>query len=159
MYGSYGMYSGNKCNFSASNMYKQAGVVNMSNSYNKVNGVMTSLPGTQNTSVIVEIVTPETSFAQLTNAFPGVQHIDYEQNPSPIVLSVRQTGAKTDGTVGIYTDWKGNQGTYTEQYVLPGFLNTLIPSPYTAPPPPYIPQQTVVYEQQNIIKISLSFNR
>lgn len=83
MYGSYGMYSGNKCNFSTSNMYKQAGVVNMSTSSNKISGVMTSLPSTQNTSVIISITTPEKSFQTLTNVLPFAQHIDYQQNPNP----------------------------------------------------------------------------
>ena len=83
MYGSYGMYSGNKCNFSASTMYKQAGVVNMSTSSNKISGVMTSLPSTQTTSVIISITTPEKSFQTLTNVLPFAQHIDYQQNPNP----------------------------------------------------------------------------
>ena len=98
MYGSYGLYSGNRSNFSSSaNLYKPAGVVNISSSYisagnnpNNINtnGVKTSNSTISNTSVIVEIINPG-SFQTNTNVLSSCQHIDYQQNPSPIVLSVR----------------------------------------------------------------------
>jgi hypothetical protein len=140
MYGSYGMYSGNRSNFSsASNLYKPAGVINIRSNYgSKVNGEMTSLPTQSSTSVIMGTVTTETSFEQLTNAFPGAQHIDYQQNPSPIILPVRQTGTK-NGVVGIYADGDGTEdnpfvaGTYVEQYTPNSVSNVLIPQPQTVP--------------------------
>ena len=76
MYGSYGLYSGNRSNFSSSaNLYKPAGVVNISSSYisagnnpNNINtnGVKTSNSTISNTSVIVEIINPG-SFQTNTN--------------------------------------------------------------------------------------------
>jgi hypothetical protein len=149
MYGSYGMYSGNRTNFSpASNLYKPAGVVNIRNSYGtKINGEMTSLPSQSFTSVVMGTVTNETSFEQLTNAFPGVQHIDYQQNPSPIILPVRQTGRTANGTVGIYADdnidGQPVVGTYVEQYTPNSISNVLIQQPQTVP---------ITINYQNLIK-------
>lgn len=158
MYGSYGMYSGNKCNFSsASNLYKPAGVVNVSSGYrklNETNGVMTSLPNdTRNTSVIMSIATPETSFTQLTNVLPGARHIDYQQNPAPIILPVRQNGTN-DGTVAVYTDIDETDparpaysvGTYVQQYVANPSVNVLVN------PQPLVVSPTVIFPYQNLIK-------
>jgi hypothetical protein len=158
MYGSYGMYSGNKCNFSSSsNLYKPAGVVNISSGYrklNETNGVMTSLPNDiRTTSVVMAVATPESSFTQLTNVLPGARHIDYQQNPAPVILSVRQNGSKNDGTVGVYTDINDDTdpisysvGTYSLQYVANPSVNVLInPQPMTVPP-------TIIYPYQNLVK-------
>lgn len=139
------MYSGNRSNFSsASNLYKPAGVINIKSNYgSKVNGEMTSLPTQSSTSVIMGTVSTETSFEQLTNAFPGAQHIDYQQNPSPIILPVRQTGTK-NGVVGIYTDGGEDNpvvGTYVEQYT--PISNVLITQPLTVP---------ITINYQNLIK-------
>lgn len=159
MYGSYGMYSGNKCNFSsASNLYKPAGIASFNSNYGSTNnGVMTSLPTQGTTSIISRIVSNDTSFEKLTNVFPGAQHIDYQQNPSPIILSVRQTRA--DGS--IYTDLNIDPitgktsfptGFYVEQYVPPGFSNVLIPPVLSNGTTPIMPPPVLIYQQQNYNK-------
>ena len=156
MYGSYGMYSGNKCNFSSSNLYKPAGIVNTKSNYDAIkrNGEMTSLPTQNCTSVAIGTVTDETSFEQLTNAFPGAQHIDYQQNPSPVILPVRQTGIK-NGTIGIYTDEQSTVGpngqpvtvnvvgTYVEQYT-PNNISIVLIQPLTVP--------VTINSYQNLVK-------
>ena len=160
MYGSYGMYSGNKCNFSsASNLYKPAGVASFKSNYGATNnGEMTSLPTQGTTSVISGIVTDTASFEKLTNAFPGAQHIDYQQNPSPVILSVRQTAKD-----GIYTDIKTDEygiktfpiGVYVQQYNFPGDANVYIPPisvPSNPSSNPIMPPPVIIYEQQNYIK-------
>jgi hypothetical protein len=144
MYGSYGMYSGNKCNFSSSaNLYQPAGVINISSSYitptnnpNNINtnGVRTSNPTVSSTSVVQSV--SSNSFQKNTNNSFGVQHIDYQQNPSPVIVSVRQT----DNNTAIYTDKNSGIGTYVEQYSLPGVAYTLSTNPNP---------QTTIYEQQN----------
>ena len=157
MYGSYGMYSGNKCNFSSSaNLYKPAGVINVSSGYRKINetnGIMTSISNdTRTTSVVMGIATNETSFTQLTNVLPGSQHIDYQQNPAPVILPVRQNGTKSDGTVGVYTDIDNTNplgvsvGIYVEQYVANGSVNVLInpTQPLTVP--------STIFPYQNLVK-------
>ena len=114
---------------------------------------MTSLPNDiRTTSVVMGIATPESSFTQLTNVLPGAQHIDYQQNPAPIILPVRQNGSKNDGTVGVYTDIDDTDpisysvGTYVEQYVANPSVNVLInPQPLTVPP-------TIIYPYQNLVK-------
>jgi hypothetical protein len=160
MYGSYGMYSGNKSNFSsASNLYKPAGVASFKSNYGPTNnGEMTSLPTKGTTSVISGIVTATSSFEKLTNAFPGAQHIDYQQNPSPIILSVRQTAKD-----GIYTDINTDEygirtfpiGLYVQQYDFPGYADAYIPpisNPSILTSPAIMPPPVVIYEQQNYIK-------
>ena len=147
MYGSYGYYSGNKSNLSVSaNLYKPAGVVNTSSSYqalNQTNGVFTSNPTIQNTSISSSMGNNNpNSLQQYTNVIASAQHIDYQQNPSQIVLPVRQTGFDQNGNIAIYedggktvTDNQGNQvyiplsqGIYTQQYSLPGpGINYLVP--------------------------------
>lgn len=97
MYGSYGMYSGKQSNFSVANMYKPAGVVNITSGYQmngnsldrSNNGVPTSAPTTSYTSTIIGLVGKE-SFQQTTNVSYAAQHVDYQQNPSPVIISVRQ---------------------------------------------------------------------
>jgi hypothetical protein len=161
MYGSYGMYSGNKSNFSsASNLYKPAGVASFRSNYGSTNnGEMTSLPTQGTTSVISGIVTDTSSFEKLTNAFPGAQHIDYQQNPSPIILSVRQP-AKDGVYTDINTDEYGNRtfpiGVYVQQYNFPGYADAYIPPVYNPSMPAssliIMPPPVVIYEQQNYIK-------
>jgi len=145
MYGSYGYYSGNKSNLSVSaNLYKPAGVVNTTSSYqalNQTNGVVTSNPTLQNTSIASSMGSNNpNSLQSYTNTIASSQHIDYQQNPTQINLPVRQTGIDQNGNVAIYedggktiTDINGNQvtiplsqGSYTQQYKLPG-LNYLTP--------------------------------
>jgi hypothetical protein len=141
MYGSYGLYSGNRCNFSSSaNLYKPAGVVSLSTSYQQINGVQTSKPTVSQTSVAISQVSLISSFSKSTNVLPSSQHIDYNQNPSPVVLSVRQT----DNNEALYLDPNGFQGIYKEQYVLPATEN------YTTTDTN--PSSTIIYEQQNIVK-------
>lgn len=155
MYGSYGMYSGNKSNFSsASNLYKPAGVASFRSNYGSTNnGEMTSLPTQGTTSVISGIVTDTSSFEKLTNAFPGAQHIDYQQNPSPIILSVRQP-AKDGVYTDINTDEYGNRtfpiGVYVQQYNFPG--NATVYVPPISNSAPIMPPPVIIYEQQNYIK-------
>lgn len=86
MYGSYGLYSGNKSNFSSSNLYKPAGVVNTTNSSYINNGVVTSNPTVSYTSVIQPVMSNINSVQQINNNSFSAQHIDYEQNPAPIKL-------------------------------------------------------------------------
>ena len=154
MYGSYGMYSGNKCNFSSSTMYKPAGVVTMTSGYqmsgngldrSHSGGVPTSVPSNSCTSTIVGITkSSNESFQQLSNVSSSVQHIDYQQNPSPVVLSVRQLDNSNPSKQKIYIDVSsGMPGLYTQQYVLPGISQ--IYSTNTTN------QQTTIYEQQNIV--------
>lgn len=148
MYGLYGMYSGNKCNFSSSTMYKPAGVVTMTSGYkmsgNGLNrsgngGIPTSLPSNSYTGVIIEMA-QKTSLQQLTNVSPGAQHIDYQQNPSPILISVRQPDVTNPQEPSIYPD-KESVGTYALQYTIPGIAHPLSSN---------TPQQTTIYEQQNL---------
>ena len=140
MYGSYGLYSGNKCNFSSSaNLYKPAGVVSSSTLYQQINGVQTSNPTISQTSVVVAQISATSSFVKSTNVLTSSQHIDYNQNPSPVILSVRQT----DNNEAIFLDSNDFQGIYKEQYVLPTNAN------YTTNDTS--PSSTVIYEQQNII--------
>jgi len=155
MYGSYGLYSGNRSNFSSSaNLYKPAGVINISSSYisagnnpNNINtnGVKTSNSTFSNTSVIIENINSG-SFQTNTNLLSSCQHIDYQQNPSPIILPVRQTGTNSNNKQAIYTDKdaNGNQvlGVYKEQYSLPGIQQFTIPSGSNP---------VIVSEQQNNI--------
>jgi hypothetical protein len=158
MYGSYGMYSGNKSNFSsASNLYKPAGVASFKSNYGPTNnGEMTSLPTQGTTSVISGVVMETTSFEKLTNTFRAAQHIDYQQNPSPIILSVRQHAKD-----GVYTDINADQngniisfpvGVYVQQYNFPGYADLYIPpisNPGTGAAPIAIrPTPVVVYEQK-----------
>ena len=141
MYGSYGLYSGNRCNFSSSaNLYKPAGVVSLSTSYQQINGVQTSNPTVSQTSTVISQASGTVSFEINTNVLPSLQHIDYNQNPSPVVLSVRQT----DDNKALYLDPNGFQGFYKEQYVLPANANktTIVTNP----------SSTIIYEQQNIVK-------
>lgn len=91
MYGSYGLYSGNKSNFSCSNLYKPAGIVNISNSSSFINGVNTSNSTIFNTSVVEKTMDNNVSFQQYTNNSFRAQHIEYQQNPAPVTISVRQT--------------------------------------------------------------------
>jgi hypothetical protein len=141
MYGSYGLYSGNRCNFSSSaNLYKPAGVVSLSTSYTQINGVQTSNPTVSQTSATISQASGTVSFAKNTNVLPSLQHIDYNQNPSPVVLSVRQT----DNNKSIYLDPNGFQGFYKEQYVLPANANKTTTDTN--------PSSTIIYEQQNIVK-------
>ena len=80
MYGSYGLYSGNKCNFSSSaNLYKPAGVVSSSTLYQQINGVQTSNPTISQTSVVVAQISATSSFVKSTNVLTSSQHIDYTQ--------------------------------------------------------------------------------
>ena len=142
MYGSYGLYSGNRCNFSSSaNLYKPAGVVSLSTSYTQINGVQTSKPTVSQTSVAISQVSLISSFSKSTNVLPSSQHIDYNQNPSPVVLSVRQTD---NNNKSIYLDPNGFQGFYKEQYVLPANANKTTTDTN--------PSSTIIYEQQNIVK-------
>jgi ribosomal protein L2 len=141
MYGSYGLYSGNRCNFSSSaNLYKPAGVVSLSTSYQQINGVQTSNPTVSQTSTVISQASGTVSFEKNTNVLPSLQHIDYNQNPSPVVLSVRQT----DNNKSIYLDPNGFQGFYKEQYVLPANANKTTTDTN--------PSSTTIYEQQNIVK-------
>jgi hypothetical protein len=142
MYGSYGYYSGNKSNLSVSaNLYKPAGVVNTTSSYQALNGVVTSNPTIQHTSIASSMGNNNpNSLQSYTNTIASAQHVDYQQNSSQINLPVRQTGIDQNGNVAIYEDGgktiidiNGNQvtiplsqGSYTQQYSLPG-LNYLTP--------------------------------
>jgi len=148
MYGSYGMYSGNKCNFSSSTMYKPAGIVNITSGYlnplqnaSKLNGVNTSAPTFSNTSVISGF--KQNSLQQTTDVSYSAQHIDYQQNPSPVTVSVRQL----DSGKTIYPDVSTNPltgaiqvnlGHYVEQYTLPGIsvpISSNITNQNTTVPP------------------------
>jgi hypothetical protein len=83
----YGLYSGNKSNFSlSSNLYKPAGVVNTTNSSIIINGVVTSNPTVSYTSVVQPIMSIN-SVQQINNNSFSAQHINYEQNPAPIKLN------------------------------------------------------------------------
>jgi hypothetical protein len=130
MYGSYGMYSGNMSNFSSSsNLYKPAGVVNcntISNNthyatnlnpslYRTNDGSISSFPTVNNSSITNPIAQHNTvSFAQYTDVSFGSQHTDYQQNPAPVNISVRQT--QTNPIPAIYVDNNGQVGKYVEQY-------------------------------------------
>lgn len=156
MYGSYGLYSGNGANFSSvSNLYKPAGIMNISSSYisagnnpNNINtnGVHTSNPTVVNTSVTIGNVLKGT-FQQNTNVLPSSQNIDYQQNPSPIVLPVRQT--TNTNPPAIYTDKDKNSnqvlGIYKEQYSLPGIQQ------FTKSQPSGGVNVITINEQQNIV--------
>lgn len=106
MYGSYGMYSGNRANFSsATNLYRPAGVINIQASntaqtgtvsgtgINLVNGKGTdgtivgvsSTPHTSIMSTLTEYGT--SSSALMTNTSYNAQHVDYEQNPSAVRIT------------------------------------------------------------------------
>ena len=89
MYGSYGYYSGNKSNLSVSaNLYKPAGVVNTTSSYQSINGVVTSNPTLQNTSIASSIGNNNpNSLQQYTNVIASFQNIDYGQNPHSLELN------------------------------------------------------------------------
>ena len=103
MYGSYGMYSGNRANFSsASNLYRPAGVVNIqvsntpqTGTVNGTNvglvngkgtdGTVVGLASAPHTSIMSTITQYGTASAALTtNTSYNAQHIEYEQNPSVI---------------------------------------------------------------------------
>lgn len=80
----HGIYSGNKCNFSSSsNLYKPAGIINISSGYqplNKTNGEYTSKPTITNTSVIMGLTySNNASFEKITNTSTGAQRIDYQK--------------------------------------------------------------------------------
>jgi len=146
------MYSGNKCNFSCSTLYKQAGVVTMTSGYQMSGngldrsnaGIPTSAPSNCQTGAIVGITNSSNqSFQEMTNVLPAAQHIDYNQNPSPIILSVRQLDNTNPANQKIYQDVSGNIGLYTQQYVLPGISQTYSTN--------ITNQQTTIYEQQNIV--------
>lgn len=91
------IYTAGTSNYSMANMYKPAGVVNISSSYNTPNtawidnkgqqqswnGVTHSTVTVSSTSVIINI-NSISSINQITNVLPSVQHIDYGQNPSAI---------------------------------------------------------------------------
>jgi len=99
-------------------------------------GVPFSNPTTTQTSVAVGIQNVESN-QQLTNVLATAQHIDYQQNPSPVVLSVRQY----DNSIpAIYPDSNGQVGIY-QQYTIPGRLPLSTNTPQTT------------YQQQNIVTL------
>ena len=160
MYGSYGMYSGNKSNFSSSaNLYQSAGVVNCNNTvasntqnntsstYRSNDGTVTSFPTVSNTSIMNPIASDNTSsFSSYTQRSFTAQHVDYQQNPAPVTISVRQTqmfptpaiyvdGGQTvtvsntnDAGTKVYQQTiPYTQGHYVEQYSIGNINNLAIP--------------------------------
>lgn len=101
MYGSYGLYSGNRSNFSsATNLYRPAGVINIQagstaqtgtvsgTGINLVNGkgtdgTVVGVSSTPQTGIISTLTQYGTSsVALMTDTSYSSQHVDYEQNPS-----------------------------------------------------------------------------
>ena len=79
------IYTAGVSNYNMTNLYKPAGIVNISSSYLQIKGtdVMTSAPTQVQTSVAILSDTSNT-FEKTTNVLPAAQHIDYNQNPSAI---------------------------------------------------------------------------
>ena len=79
------IYTAGVSNYSMTNLYKPAGIINISSSYREIKGtdVMTSAPTQVQTSVSVISGTSNT-FEKTTNVLPSAQHIDYNQNPAAI---------------------------------------------------------------------------
>lgn len=96
------IYTAGVSNYSMANLYRPAGIVNISSSYlpttgpNSVwsdnkgqtffgNGEMHSAPTQVQTSVALKVVSDvSNTFEKTTNTLPAAQHIDYNQNPSAI---------------------------------------------------------------------------
>jgi hypothetical protein len=82
---SFGWYTAGTSNYGMANVYKPAGVVNISNvstylPLNQTNGALITYPTVTTTSVLTGIITTN-SLDKMTNNNYSAQHIDYEQNP------------------------------------------------------------------------------
>jgi hypothetical protein len=80
------IYTAGVSNYSMANLYRPAGIVNVSSSYLPIKGdVMSSAPTQLQTSVALKVVSDvSNTFEKTTNTLPAAQHIDYNQNPSAI---------------------------------------------------------------------------
>jgi hypothetical protein len=90
---SFGWYTAGTSNYGMANVYKPAGVINISYAstqqnaisanlpLNQTNGALITYPTVSTTSVLSGVVTIN-SLNQMTNNNYSSQHIDYEQNPS-----------------------------------------------------------------------------
>lgn len=90
------IYTAGTSNYSMSNLYRPAGVINFSTIYNRYNGTyidnngntqfsngeMISKPTITSSSVAIDLVSKSiASFTTITNTDYLAQHIDYNQNP------------------------------------------------------------------------------
>ena len=156
MYGSYGMYSGNRANFSsASNLYRPAGVINIqvsntpqTGNVNGTNiglingkgtdGTIVGLSSAPHTSIMSTLTQYGTASSALTtNTSYNAQHVDYGQNPPAVI---NPTGTQnisqlipyipTTYTINIIQAGGpigGNKGHYTYSYT-PGMVLPIVGS-------------------------------
>ena len=102
------IYTAGRSSYGMSNLYQPAGVININSSYANLNtnsnalnismttpnsgpnysgNVQVSNPSVSNSSITSKIVASDNlSFQKITNNSYPAQHVDYQQNPSPIVL-------------------------------------------------------------------------
>lgn len=97
------IYTAGISNYSMANLYKPAGVINISSSYLPTTGPQSvwtdsngqsqiwngngqhSAPTLAQTSVIVGAMQPSAnSFEKVTNVLPSAQNVDYQKNPTAI---------------------------------------------------------------------------
>jgi hypothetical protein len=96
------IYTAGVSNYSMANLYRPAGVVNISSSYLPTTGPnsvwsdnkgqqhvwngdgMHSAPTQPQTSVALKVISNANAFEKTTNTLPAAQNIDYGQNPSAI---------------------------------------------------------------------------
>ena len=108
------IYTAGVSNYSMANLYKPAGIVNISSSYLPTTGPnsvwtdnkgqqhiwngdgMHSAPTQPQTSVALKVISDaKNTFEKVTNTLPVAQNVDYNQNPSAIQCL---TGGNTQST-------------------------------------------------------------
>jgi hypothetical protein len=101
------IYTSGTSSYGMANLYQPAGVININSSYANLNTNQTALnvsmksqnsgpnytgnvqvsnPTVLNSSITPQLIGNNLSFQKVTNDSYSAQHIDYQQNPSPIKL-------------------------------------------------------------------------